>query len=313
MAKEEESVGTIARRLADELWTEAFQYLSALAYRPTRIEDPERLAVWLAAVVAQGIGPGELLEFQLPEPFAGFGGEVTSPRLLLVGLNPGFARDQFFPRWQWHHDVNGQDTYFNFFWRGFSRQNRKGGRESGSPLKWNRIRTQSKPIPHYEGLEAVLGAGSLGSTIWQVDALPWKSTAGVRLYKRRNDFGNGQGGLAIERAFAVDVAQERVKTALSAVAPIGAGEPARHVLVLGQTAAELLGASWAARDQGWQNAVGAWADGLGSVKIFVASHPHAYGKRWLVTKKALVAHVLPRLSWPIAPSARPRKRRSKGG
>ncbi len=228
-------VRDVARALSDGLWDEATEYLAALAGHPVRVPDPNVLVGWLGGVVAQGLGPGELGELQLPEPFAGYGGTDGTPRLLVVGLNPGLSRDQYFPRWDWHRSPHGRDAYFDFFWQGFSSANRDG---AGRPLKWNANRTKSTPIPHYRRVEDVVTPNALASVAWQVDAIPWKSSFGVDRREPGRILDRTEGRLVIPEHRAQWVARSRVKMALAAIHPVNGS---RHVLVLGPETVGLLG------------------------------------------------------------------------
>lgn len=254
----EQTVQDVAEILTNGLWCEAASYFDG----STALEEDVR-ACWKAAVDAQRCAAAD---FQMPEPFAGYGGVANiAPSLLVVGSNPGFKWDQDFPRWRDVRGPTGARAYFDYFWHGFDPDHRGGHLLTGAPLAWSRDRTWLWPIRHYWDLEAVLGAGALSGRAWEVDALPWKGSCFKTIFKKC-------------RATAERIAQHRVAQALGAIEPDAAGN--RRILVLGDDAAALLGLS-PKRRHDWQPLTVLNGAAVSHVSALVTYHPSQRRGYWV--------------------------------
>ncbi len=254
MAPHTKSVMQVARALSDQLWQEAHTYLPAIEHGDTARLDPALVACWQEALRVQQCDPPHpkrFQRFQLPEPFAGYGGteRCAPPKLLVVGANPGFRDDQVFPRWGCRGPT-ARDRYFEFFWAAFAMCHRSGQTPEGVPVARieDPVLSWSDPITHYANVERAVGPGVLSNRCWQVDALPWKS-AHLRLYKRGLRKPPPRDTLALRLLDVQPLVQRRIAGALQAIRPL---DGARHALVLGRDAAKLLGLPWHGRSEsGW--------------------------------------------------------------
>lgn len=269
---ESQPVYDVATALTQELWDQARAFFDG-----ARTLNEDIRACWEAALALQGGDPDN---FQMPEPFAGYGGDTTTtPSLLIVGCNPGYDADQDFPRWRDVRGPTGFRAYLEFFWRGFDGDHRAGRRGTGAPLAWSRNRDRVWPIGHYGTLEAGLGGGALSNWAWEVDALPWKD----RSFKGRVK-GRRKG---LER-----VAQHRVARALDAIAPDAEGN--RRVVVLGDDPAQWLGLSPKLHRHTWQPLTTLEGRGVSNVVAFITYHPNQQNGLWPKRSVQALYKYLPR-------------------
>lgn len=286
------TVEQVARELAVDLWTQAGTYLSTTAVMEAPWhESPDGLAdCWRAAVWSQRFAGPALEDFQLPEPFAGYGGQTAQPRLLVIGTNPGYEPYQNTPTWSLRQSPNGWEQYFSRYWSAFSKRD-----ASGRPMRHFRDGRNPDAIPHYANVEAALGMPkALSSVAWELDALPWKSLDGVSWLQNGRPPRTDR--LVVPLGAAKHVAQTRAAKALTVICarPLDGD---RRVLILGQTAAELLAAPWPGAcpaNWGWIRAdrqTCLWAPP--NTQLLVVSHPGSgWGGRAQERIRDLVAGVL---------------------
>lgn len=213
--------------LAKELWHQAQQYVpEVLAHGPSAAPLP--LGYFIAAQDQPSAS-----EFQLPEPLLG-PVAPSEPRILVVGLNPGFGPTEDIPTLSTRLDV-----YIDWYARRFCQDRRDW---AGRPASI--VDDQMRIVHHYarverDYLDPVLGPQSLGRVAVYADAIPWKW--------------NSEQNPDLRNAAVANYAVQRVQQIIESLKP-------PVVVTLGRSAAEWLGLPRpSTAPTAVQGAVGQWS------------------------------------------------------